>query len=268
MNRPAYQPSFYTRGSYPRAIRGRANANFSTSQLHGANAVVQQESGKSGIANSILRCVFPCNKSSCKQLVVALDAGMNFLPTVTLCKPGTRGVKMSRSAWLELMQNREKLTRFFKSGAFEQDQHESSLIKLDNVVHIELPCAPAAEKLASLVFEVDGGPRIAVAFKETTWLHMINLETIVTHLLSKYIGYSPQVFKIFEGLAHFLFNKLEYVHGRDFQETLDTTNDILRTVDPKEFQSHSPDLDSFRAIEEIKLYCVNELLEECRRAER
>jgi hypothetical protein len=268
MFRQQFQPTFYPRGAYPRAIRARPNSDFNDAQHHGTGFGIQQESAKSDIANTIFRAVFPANKSSCKQIVVALDPGMNFLPTVTLCKPGTRGVRMSRPAWVELMQNREKLTRFFKSARFEQDQTSDVIIKLDMFVHVELPCTPADENLASIVYEVNGGPRVAVAFKETTWQHIINLETIITHLLTRYNGYSPQVFKIFEGLAHFLFNKLEYVHGRDIQETLDSTNEILRGVDPKEFKNQEPDLDSFRAIEEMKLYCVNELLEACKRAER
>jgi hypothetical protein len=272
MFRAPFKPSFAPRGSHPRPPHSRRSLNFNDDaqqQQQTPNAAwgkKNQEAYFSDRANTVLRSVFPCNKSSCKQLVVALDPGMNFLPSVTLCKPGARGVTISREAWTELMQNREKLTRFFKSAKF--DHSASSICNLDASAYVEFPNTTDGEKLASIVCDANSdGVRSAVSFKETTWQHIVNLEPLVSHLLTVYAGHTAKAVKIFKGLAHVLFSQLEYVDGRETQETLDLIPDILKNCNPEVYHQDTA-FDNFRACEEIKLFCIKELLEECKKAEQ
>lgn len=173
---------------------------------------------------------------------------------------------MSRDAWLELMQNHEKLTRFFKNPNFDPNGAVSTY-KLDATVYVELPYTNSADKVASLVFNGDEDElRSAVAFKETTWQHIINLEPLVTHLLTRYAGYAPQVMKIFDGMSHMVFNTLEYIRGRESQETFELISEILRKDNPEVFLND--DFDRFRVYEEIKMFCVKNIYEACKKAEQ
>jgi hypothetical protein len=262
------QQKFARGGPQPRAPRGRPNAEVIAEEEY--IPTTRWSTNKEGLmsdrATTILRNVFPCNKSSSKQLVVALDPGMHFLPTVTLCKPGARGVRMSHKAWSELMQNREVLTRFFKSSGNVDTTGQGPVIKLDAFVSVELPVTVGEDNVATLVYGTASTPsRSSVGFKDTTWQHIVSLEPLVTHLLEVYAKYTPAVVKIFNDTVHFVHRDLEYVRGRDTQEVLAAITTSLTKLNQDDF--HSPDVDTFRVIEEFKLFCGKFLLDACIAAE-
>lgn len=174
---------------------------------------------------------------------------------------------MTREAWLELMQQREKLTRFFNSSIVDPTAPNSTVFNLDTLVYVELPNSGEASKLASLVCNAaPDGVRAAVAFKETTWLHMVSLEPLVTHLLAVYAGHSSNAVEIFKGLAHVVYAGLEYIEGRDMQETLALIPDIVKNCNPEVYKDTA--FDNFRVCEEIKLFCVRALYDECKNVEQ
>jgi hypothetical protein len=259
------QQKFARGGAHPRALRGRPNADFNEDKeldIPTTRWSTNKEGLMSDRATTILRCVFPCNKSSSKQLIVALDPGMHFLPTVTLCKPGARGVRMSHKAWTELMQNREILTRFFKSSGNADTTGQGPVFRLDNFVSVELPITVGEDNVATLVYgTASTASRSSVGFKDTTWQHIVSLEPLVTHLLEVYATYTPAVVKIFNDTVHFVYRDLEYVRGRETQEVLSAITVSLRKINQDDF--HNPDVDSFRVIEEFKLFCGKFLLDAC-----
>lgn len=243
-------------GRYPRAVFDRPN---NTEPNSGTAQNTFTEASLTDKANNIFRAVFPCNKSSSKQLIVAMEPGMNFAPSVTLSKPGTRGIKIPRKAFVELMQNREKLTRFFKSEKFEPNT-PNTVIPLDAFVNVVLPGTATKHKIATLVCKTEFAPRCEVSFKETTWEHIVELEPVVSHLLAVYAGYAPLVLNLFRDIVHCVALEVVYVRGREKNDVVAHIKTVLNKIDSDAQPSKL--FDSVRAVEEIKLFCIDSIMEE------
>jgi hypothetical protein len=82
--------------------------------VQSSNESLNWDSFQADRADNILRAVFPCNKSFSKQVVVAMEPTLDFLPSVTICKPGTAGVLMPEDIYAALMQRESTVARFFK----------------------------------------------------------------------------------------------------------------------------------------------------------
>jgi hypothetical protein len=214
-------------------------------------------------ASNVHRSVFPCNKTCSKQIIVALEPTLDFRPSVTLCKPGTRGVTLSEDAFLSLMQLQSKLTAFFV-GSYVKLRYK---FKLNNNAFVELH--ESGSELVSIVTETYGEPRCQVFFEQTTWQYILDLEKLITRLLEQYKQYAPAALKIFDSISHYVFKKCDSSSGRDVKETEEIVKVCLRNLPNTEYLQdavHPTFFDSIRTVEEIKLYCIRDIIKKCNAA--
>jgi hypothetical protein len=214
------------------------------------------------MASNIHRSVFPCNKSCSKQIIIALEPALDFSPSVTLCKPGTCGVTLSEDAFLSLMQLQSKLNAFFVGNYMKP----RSKFMLDNTLSVELH--DSGSKLVSIVAETYGEPWCQVFFKQTTWQYILDLEPLITRLLGQYKEYAPTALRIFQNISYYVFKKCDSSE-RESDEAEDIVKVCLMSLPKVEHVQDAVDtgfFDNIRTVEEIKMYCVRDIVKKCNAA--
>jgi hypothetical protein len=221
-------------------------------------------------ANTIYRAVFPCNNASSKQLMLALDPQKEFAPCITLCKPGTCGVKMNEKIFLNLLQVDTELTNFFNGASYPadltlgtfNDGHTQAKIQLGNRHHIVLYVTKNNIKLAALV-NTAYETRREVVFTDVTWRAIMKLAVLVKHLLGKYKSYKDAALEIFRGLCFSVHHEVDIGREDTFEERVLMVQDyLMKQVYSKASQSAEPTFDALRAFEDIKLTCAVQIMEE------
>jgi hypothetical protein len=241
--------------------------NVAASRVYNSNEAVFADPG-----NTIYRTIFPCNKSSSKQLLVALEPEKEFAPSITLCKPGTCGVKMNENIYLNLLQVDKKLTDFFNGASYPadftlgsyNDGQMQAKIQLEDRHQIVLYVTKNNTKLAALVYSAYETHR-EVVFADATWHTIMKLSVLVKHLLGKYKSYKEAAFKMYRGLCFTVHHEVDFALEDTFEERVLMVQDFLtkRVFSiPKASPSAEPTFDAVRAFEEIKLTCAVQIMEE------
>jgi hypothetical protein len=227
--------------------------------------------------DNIFRSVFPCNKSSSKQLIVALEPAFDFLPSVTICKPGMAGVLMPEDVYVTLMQCTGTLSRFFTTNCapnndmapFKGDPVFERLNLGRNYAAV-LHYGKNLMKLMTLVYNPRGERSREVCFTETTWDHLNDMKKLIAHILVKYNSYAPSALALYNLVAglvrrEFVTTNSKVVDRNTCYELIKTFISNLTEIKKEEEVDdvHDPHFDQQRAVEEIKLYCVGHFVDQC-----
>jgi hypothetical protein len=223
--------------------------------------------------DNIYRTVFPCNKSSSKQLMIALEPEKKFAPSVTLCKPGTCGVKMPEHIFLRLLQVNDRMTNFFNGasypaaftlGPYNEGQKQEK-IRLGERHHLVFYVTKNNIKLVSLVYSAYESYG-EVIFTDETWCTIMRLSVLVKHLLTKYKSYKDAAFQMYRGLGFAVHHEVLEISQTDvFEERVLMVQDFFnKWIHPIPIHSPNaePTFDPVRAFEEIKLTCAAQIMEE------
>jgi hypothetical protein len=243
---------------------------------NGETASILNEAEFDDPVDNIYRAVFPCNKSSSKQLMIALEPDKEFTPSITLSKPGKYGVKITESTFLKILQVNERLTNFFNGDSYladltldpYNDGQKHDTIQVGKRHHLVLYLTKNSEKVAALVYNAYN-THGEVTFTNVTWHTIMRLSVLVKHLLAKYKSYKDAALKMYRGLCFTVHHEVEISYEDAFNERVLMVQEFLmkRVCSiPKPSPSAEPTFDAVRAFEEIKLTCVVQITEEVAKA--
>ena len=142
--------------------------------------------------NEVVRSIYPINKSGSKQIIVALDPAIDFLPVLTIGKPGWSGVRLDVEAWKYICDAEEYITNFFNgesdTGVFENVIHISNEEKL--TFHMQY-----GRHVMCIASVMEGGPTVTLA--RTSWEGLLNVKKCINHQLDVLGSCSAEAFDFF-----------------------------------------------------------------------
>lgn len=213
----------------------------------------QQQQAKKNFETSdrtqqnILRHVYPINNSGSKQLVIGHNPGAGFKPTITIRKPGFKGVSLNHKASGRFLEELVTLHGYFEN---ENKSEPVQPINLDLGAIVELDYFAGKKAIFVKVEEEDSkvGCVILTAASINFIVAMKDLLQFIFARLNETAADVERLYFTMQGLVH---------------AQPDIKEKILKSLMPSDLP-HAPNLmpgvDFIRVFLEIKKYCELELL--------
>jgi hypothetical protein len=129
-----------------------------------------------------------------------------------------------------------------------------------------LHISKSSRRLLTLVHYQHGEPSREVCFTETTWERLIELKPLISHVLEQYKRDAPAALALYETLSHMADTECEFAAEITDKQRIDVVKKYVSRLTNivQDDVVADPLFDQKRAVEEMKLYCVGHIAEECK----
>jgi hypothetical protein len=227
--RPAQ--AFHQREHQQQQAKKSSNVNFETSDRTKQN---------------IMRYVYPINNSGSKQLVLGCNPQVDFRPTITLRKPGYKGIDLSHEGSAKLIAQIQTIQEYFANDFNDNDLQP---IELQPGELIEF--GYFAGKKAIFVKKQEDDSKVGCMILTGNSVHfMADIYDLLKYIFEELTVNSIEIKRLYDALVVKL------------NQQPDIKKDLIRTLGPDEitFNSANCSLDYLRAFLELRKYCELELL--------
>jgi hypothetical protein len=141
----------------------------------------------------IHRVIYPLNPSGSKQVIVSMDPDEDFLPIVTIGKPGWSGYRLSMECFHILVQNIQYINTYFDNPT-------------DNYGPLHLSATETVEfrknwgkHMIYIINKLDNTIKLCMA--KPTWNGLVDVMPLLIHILGIYERHQNDAMQVFIGMA-------------------------------------------------------------------
>ncbi|KAF4522359.1 hypothetical protein B566_EDAN011080, partial [Ephemera danica] len=160
----------------------------------------QQKSFAELKSREILRVSFPLNRSSSKQIAIALDPGLDFTPVITIGRAGWSGIRMTAETFNVLCSYGIPLL-----GYFEDQGQRKDPILLSSQEMLEFH-KNWGKNIIAIASNLDSSEKVTLA--KTSWEGFVKIIPLMQHMIQKYESWQTDAMEIYQALVKSIKSQL------------------------------------------------------------